>query len=300
MAKITPLFSIITPSYNQADFLEETIKSVLNQAGDFTIEYIVADGGSTDQSLEIIKKYDKLLKEQKYLLKNKGVAYTWWSRSDKGQPDAINQGFKMASGKIAAWVNSDDVYEAGAFAEVSKAFEKNPRAGMIFGNYSHINEKSKLLQKIKVQPFDLYTEIDLGNIIPVPSTFFSRKAVEAVGFINEKYQYAFDYDLLIKVAKKYPVAQVDSFWSRFRLHDSSKTVATERKFWPEEREISRAHGGKFFSRHFINHHDRYHHRTTFVAVKLVRTVRLIAKGQFITVFKKLANNVRHAVRNRNK
>lgn len=296
MAKAAPLFSIVTPSYDQADFLEDTIKSVLDQAGDFTIEYIIADGGSTDSSVEIIKKYEGLLKHGKYSLQNQGVMYQWWSKPDKGQPDAINQGFKLASGKIVAWINSDDIYEKEAFAQVAKAFEKNPNAGMIYGNFSEIDSKGKLIRPMKVMPFDLDIEINSGNIIPTPSTFFARKAVLEVGLINPKYHYAFDYDLFIKVAKRYPVVYVNSYWSMFRLHGGSKTVSLEKKFWPEEREISRAHGGKFFSQHFINHHDRYHHRTTFIAVKAARTLSLILTGQFVTVFKKIANNIRHAIR----
>lgn len=300
MTKGVPLFSIITPSYNQADFLEDTIKSVLDQAGDFTIEYIIADGGSTDSSVEIIGKYENLLKQNKYPLKNQGIIYKWWSRPDKGQPDAINQGFKAARGTIAAWVNSDDVYEKDTFKEVAQAFKKNSKAGMIYGNFSEIDSRGKLIRPMKVMPFDLGVEINSGNIIPTPSTFFNRKAVIDVGLINPKYHYAFDYDLFIKVAKKYPVIYVDSYWSRFRLHGSSKTVSLEKKFWPEEREISRIHGGKFFSQHFINHHDRYHHRTTFIAVKTARALSLIFRGQFVMVLEKIANNIRHVIRKRRK
>jgi glycosyltransferase involved in cell wall biosynthesis len=293
MPRPVPLFTIITPSYNQADYLEETIKSVLDQAGSFSIQYIVADGGSTDSSVNIIKKYEKALKDNTYPLRNKGVDFSWWSRPDKGQPDALNQGFKAARGKIAAWVNSDDVYEKGCFKEVAEAFDSNPKAGMIYGNFAHIDSQGKILRRIKVPDFDLDTEINLGNIIPTPSTFFRREAVNAVNFINPKYQYAFDYDLFLKIAKRYPVIHINSYWSRFRMHETSKTVATERKFWPEEREISRAHGGRFFSQHFIRHHDRYHHRTTFVAVKLARTARLLARGNLPEVSKRLLNNMQH-------
>jgi len=298
VARLTPQFSIVTPSYNQGEFLEETILSVLDQAGNFTIQYIIADGGSTDSSVKIIKKYDRILKEKKYPLKNKGVDLSWWSRPDNGQPDAINQGFKLAKAPIVAWVNSDDVYEKGAFAEVTQEFIKNPAAGIIYSNYTQIDGKSKIIQradfiKLGLAPFDLEKEINLGNLIPTPSAFFNRKAVEKVGYINEKYQYAFDYDLFIKIAKEYPVIYVDAYWSRFRFHDTSKTVSMEKKFWPEEREISRKHGGKFFSQAFINHHDRYHHRSTFVAVKAARTIKLLTSGNLKEIGRRLMNNLRH-------
>lgn len=298
MTKADPLFSIITPSFNQVDFIEDTIKSVLDQAGPFVIEYVIADGGSTDGSLEIIKKYDRLIKESKFSLKNKGVIYRWWSRPDKGQPDALNQGFKTSRGKYMAWINSDDVYEKDALAQAAKAFEKNQGAGMVYGNFSEIDAHGKVLRPMKVMPFDLSIEINSGNIVPTPSTFFSRKAIFDVGLINPKYHYAFDYDLFIKVAKKYPVIYVDSYWSKFRLHETSKTVSLEKKFWPEEREISRAHGARFFSQHLINHHARYHPRTTFLAVKTVRTIRLLLRGRFIVVIKKILNNIRHTLRNK--
>lgn len=293
-----PKFTIVTPSYNQGMYLEETIKSVLNQTGDFSIQYIVADGGSTDNSVDIIKKYDRLLAAGKYPFKNKGVDFSWWSHPDKGQPDAINQGFKLAKADILAWVNSDDVYEKGAFAEVAKEYEKHPNAGIIYSNYTQIDSKSKVIQradflKLGFAPFDLDKEINLGNLIPTPSAFFNRQAVEKVNYINAKYQYAFDYDLFIKIAKEFPIIYVNAYWSRFRFHDTSKTVSLEKKFWPEEREISRAHGGKFFSQAFINHHDRRHHRTTFVAVKIARTFKLFAKGDFKSIYKKLMNNARH-------
>lgn len=294
--KKRPLFSIITPTRNQADFIEETIKSVLAQTGDFSIEYIIADGVSSDGTLEIIKKYEELLKNGDYPLELKSVDFKWWSRPDKGQPDAINKGFRAARGEIVAWINSDDIYEKGAFSEVAAAFRKNPGSGMIYGNYSEIDSRGKIVRPMKVMPFDLHTEIDAGNIIPTPSTFFKRQAVIDAGYINPRYQYAFDYDLFIKVAKLYPVVYVDKYWSKFRLHESSKTVSMEKKFWPEEREISRAHGAQFFSRHLINHYSRYYPRTMFIVIKSVRLVRLLIRGRIVTIFKKVMNNIRHAAK----
>lgn len=128
------IFTIVTPSYNQGQFIEQTIQSVLSQVGNFSIDYIIADGGSTDNSVEIIKKYAELLKKNLYPIGCNGIDYRWWSRADGGQADALNQGFALTNGTILAWINSDDFYEAGAFQKVADAFRKEPSADLIYGN----------------------------------------------------------------------------------------------------------------------------------------------------------------------
>lgn len=295
MTKKAPLFSIVTPSFNQAEFIEETIKSVIDQSGPFVIEYIIADGGSTDGSVEVIKKYNQLIKDKKYPLKNKGVIYKWWSRPDKGQPDALNKGFKASSGKYVAWVNSDDVYEDGAFTEVIEAIDKNPEAGMFYSNYSEIDCEGKIIRKLRPPTFNLEAEIQGGNIIPSPTVFMKRAALFDSGIINPKYHYAFDYDLWIKIALKHQVVYIDSFWSKFRLHDDSKTVSLEKKFWKEEREISRYYGGRFFSQHYINHLYKYHPRVAPYLHKLARGAMIIRRGQLKLFFKKLVINLKRLI-----
>src|SRR4030065_830719 len=104
----SPLVSVVTPSYNQGRYIEETIKSVLSQEGDFRIEYLIMDGGSTDNSVEVIKKYDRLLKEGRWPVKCLGITYSWTSEKDKGQTDAINKGFAGCTGEILNWINRDD------------------------------------------------------------------------------------------------------------------------------------------------------------------------------------------------
>jgi len=148
------IVTIVTPSYNQGQFIEETINSVLSQEGDFFIQYIIADGGSTDNSVEIIKKYEKLLKEKKYPVRCKGIEYIWWSRKDRGQSHAINQGFKIAKGDILAWINSDDYYEPGAFDYIFDMFRKHPHIDMIYGDcYFILGNKKKILGKSKQGDF---------------------------------------------------------------------------------------------------------------------------------------------------
>ena len=105
------IITIVTPSLNQGQFLEQTILSVISQKGDFYIDYIIADGGSTDNSVEIIKKYDSLLREKKFKIQCKGIKYRWWSKKDKGQAHALNMAFKTGQGDVVTWINSDDYFE---------------------------------------------------------------------------------------------------------------------------------------------------------------------------------------------
>lgn len=274
MAKNSPTFTIVTPSYNQARYLGETIQSVLNQAGSFSLEYIVADGGSNDGSVEVIKNYDRMLRQKEYPIKNNGIIFKWWSRPDKGQSDAINQGFKKSKGLYVAWLNSDDLYEPGALHEAQKVFKKNPDAGMVYGNYSEIDSRGEKLREISVPDFDLKKEISHGNMVPQPSVFMKRATLFKAGLLNPEYHYAMDYDLWIRIGSLAPVVHVEKYWSRFRLHNDSKTVALAKKFFKEEREISREHGAPLISQHLINHLHKYHPRLAFLLIKAVRAHKL--------------------------
>ena len=135
--------SIVTPSYNQSQFLERTILSVLNQNYP-NLEYLIIDGGSTDGSVEIIRKYEKYL------------AY-WVSEKDNGQADAINRGFQKSTGKILAWLNSDDIYLPGTLLKVSETFNKNPEVDLIFSNIFFIDEYDNRINELRFTKFDFST-----------------------------------------------------------------------------------------------------------------------------------------------
>jgi len=287
------VFSIITPSYNQANFIEETIKSVLDQAGDFSIQYIVADGGSTDGSIDIIKKYARLITDGQYPLKNNGVDFSWWSHLDNGQSDAINQGFRKAKGDYVAWINSDDTYTQGAFREALEAFRANPKAGLIYASMQEVDEKGKLIRLQVPQPFDVRRQIREGNFVPQPSTFMRRRALLDVGLLNPKYHYAMDYDLWIRIGKKYEGVFVDGVWSKFRFHPNSKTVSLEKKFWKEVSAISRSHGGKFASPLLKNHYLARYPRLLANLNRIGRAYLLIRHGQYHEFIRKLRKNVLH-------
>jgi glycosyltransferase involved in cell wall biosynthesis len=206
--KHSPLVSIITPSYNQGKFIEETIRSVLSQ--DYpNIEYIVVDGGSTDNTLEILKKYEGRLR--------------WISEKDRGQSDAINKGFGMAKGEILAWLNSDDTYLPGAITKVVDFLDAHPRTRVVYGRSYYTDIEGKAIGEYPVGPFD-YRRLAVFNFISQPSVFFRRSAWNAVKWIDESLNYTMDYDLWIRMAKGGGFDYIEDFLSTYRLHVESKTV----------------------------------------------------------------------------
>ncbi len=127
------IISVVTPSYNQGIFIERTIRSVLDQSGDFSIEYFIADGGSTDDTIQIIKDYEFRVREGDYPVRCQGVKFGWVSEKDHGQADAVNKGIYATSGEIIAWINSDDIYYPNAFSTVATFFHNNPSALAVYG-----------------------------------------------------------------------------------------------------------------------------------------------------------------------
>ena len=204
-----PLISIVTPSYNQGQFIEGTIRSVLLQ-GYPNLEYIIIDGGSNDGSVEVIRKYEKWL------------AY-WVSESDKGQAHAINKGFQHVTGEILAWLNSDDEYCTRTLYLVARHFQEQPEIELLYGDCRMIDARGYFINYIKGQQSEL-AQLLGGNFIPQPSTFFRRLAWEAVGGLDVKLHFALDYDLWIRMMLKGMKSQyVPLPLSQFRWHNVSKS-----------------------------------------------------------------------------
>lgn len=219
--------SIVTPSYNQGDYLEETLESVLSQ-GIPNLEYIVMDGGSTDRSVSIIRKYEKHL------------AY-WQSKPDGGQTQAILEGFRRATGHVLAWINSDDCYEPGTLARVQREFGQHPELELLYGDYSLIYPDGRKVAKPKIS-FDFAMSLHAFLMIPQPSAFWTRRLYDAVGGLNTRYQYAFDYDLFLRFGhhlreRPEAIRHVQDLWARFRLHGESKSVSLQDRFLPEYEQI---------------------------------------------------------------
>ena len=212
------LVSIITPSYNQASYLEQTIQSVLGQ--DYPrIEYIVVDGASTDDSFEIIKKY------------NDRLAY-WISERDSGQAEAINKGFARAKGEILAWLNSDDYYLPDTISAVVKCFEENPDMVMIYGDMLAVDGDGQTINVLKYKQLSL-EDLLCFQIIGQPSVFFRRSALEKTGLLDTSFHFMLDHHLWIRLMQQGRIQHVPQVWSAARYHSQAKNRARAAEFGRE-------------------------------------------------------------------
>jgi glycosyltransferase involved in cell wall biosynthesis len=188
-----PLISIVTPSYNQSEFLEETIRSVLLQ-GYPNLEYRVMDGGSTDGSLEIIQRYEKWITQ-------------WVSEPDGGQAAAINKGWSLSTGEIVAYLNSDDLYQDGALAHVAMSLDSNPESKVLFGDCKII-ERDGTMMGIKRPSNYTGTTLLLGRSLPQPAVFLHRQVLQDVGYLDPSLHYSLDWAYFLKVLWHYPAEQL--------------------------------------------------------------------------------------------
>lgn len=204
-----PLVSIITPSYNQAAYLQAAIESVLNQ--DYpSIEYIVVDGGSMDGSKEIIQSYSDRL--------------VWWvSEPDQGQADAINKGFKRAKGDIIAWLNSDDLYLPGVISSAVRVFHENPEAGLVYGDAVSADGEGNLLNELRFFSWGLEDLLEF-KIICQPAVFMRRSALEKIGYLDLNYHFFLDHQLWIRMARVTTLIHHPEIWAVSRYHDQAKNV----------------------------------------------------------------------------
>ncbi|HZU87533.1 MAG TPA: glycosyltransferase family 2 protein [Anaerolineaceae bacterium] len=227
-----PRVSIITPSFNQVAYLEQTLQSVLGQ-GYPNLEYIVVDGGSTDGSVEIIQKYAGKL--------------AWWvSEKDHGQAEAINRGFTRATGEIIAWLNSDDLYLPGAIAGAVRAFRQYPDCGLVFSDVHSIDESGQTFNIMRytkgaqsgtkgAQAGNRWQLEDLMafNIIGQPGVFMRRAALEQAGYLDLNYHYLLDHHLWLRVAQIASIQYVSEEWAAARIHAAAKNVAHAASFGEE-------------------------------------------------------------------
>jgi glycosyltransferase involved in cell wall biosynthesis len=210
--------TIITPSFNQSRFLEQTIRSVLEQ-GYLSLEYFVIDGSSTDSSVEIIKRYESKLAG-------------WVSEKDKGQADAINKGFRQAHGEIVAWLNSDDYFLPGAIARAVQVFEQNPQASLVYGNVISVDENSRAFN---LQTFNLLNLVDLMSfrIISQPAVFMRRSVLEQAGWLDPSYHMLLDHHLWLRMARIAPLVYIPETLAAARYHAMAKNLANTADFGRE-------------------------------------------------------------------
>jgi glycosyltransferase involved in cell wall biosynthesis len=206
--------SIVTPSYNQRRFIERTINSILGQNYS-ELELIVMDGGSTDGTIDILKKF--------------GDRIIWRSEKDRGQSDAINKGLRLATGDIVAYLCSDDTYQAGALQKVAEFFQNNPQTKWVYGKCRMIDENDREIRKpiTRYKNFMLrrysYPKLLVENYISQPATFWRRSLLDELGFINENEHLCMDYEYWLRLGQRYPAGVINSYLANFRHYTTSKS-----------------------------------------------------------------------------
>jgi glycosyltransferase involved in cell wall biosynthesis len=228
-----PLVSIVTPSFNQASYLEAAMLSVIEQ--DYpSIEYLVIDGGSTDGSVELINKHAGKL------------AY-WVSAPDRGQTDAINKGFTRASGKYLAWLNADDRLLPGAVKEAVEFLEGHPDNGMVYGDADYVDSRGHIVGRFPAAQTD-YAALRRGYVhVPQQAAFWRRDLWQQVGPLDPSFVFAMDYDLWVRLAKISKLQHLPRLWAQFRLHEDSKTLQNDQRAWDEMLKVHWREGGSFIS-----------------------------------------------------
>lgn len=233
-----PKISVITPSFNQGHFIEQTIQSVLSQAYP-ALEYIIIDGGSTDDTVSIIKKYEK------------HISY-WESEKDNGQSEAINKGFKRATGDVINWLNSDDYYEPGVLLKIGEAFN-DENVNVVCGRSKVFgNGKNHLTNGTDIYADNLFKTIGWARI-DQPETFFRFSALREIGFVNEELHFVMDKELWLRYLLKYGLDNVLKLpipFVNYRLHENSKTVSLQDGFEEETRNLFYTLARKFSLKHF--------------------------------------------------
>lgn len=216
-----PRISLVTPSYNQAQFLEETISSVLEQ-GYPNLEYIVIDGASTDGSVDILRRHEDR------------IDY-WISEPDNGQAHALAKGFERATGEIFGWLCSDDLLKPGALHLAAATFRLTSALTFMYGDSEYLYPDGS--REIKPRVSYDYETMKYFNLVSQPSSFFSAAAYRACGKIDQTLRYAMDYDLFLRFGHQARAIYVPVVLSSYRMHSTSKSVSETKQMWEESRRV---------------------------------------------------------------
>ncbi len=226
----TPLITVVTLSYNQGRFIRATIESVLSQNYP-RLEYIIMDGGSTDETAAVVSEYASRL--------------TWISEKDNGQSHAINKGFRMAKGELVSWLNSDDIIFPGALRLAADEFQKNPRLGAVYGEGHEIYADGKFRQRFPcTEPFNLWKLVHLSDYILQQTSYFRKDVLDEVGYVDEELHYGMDWDLFIRIGKRYEIGYIPKLMGAIREYPEAKSFAGGAKRFAELARMLRQHTGK--------------------------------------------------------
>lgn len=262
---MTPQISIVTPSYNQGAFVGETIESVLSQEGDFEVEYLVMDGGSTDGSIDIIRRYADLVASGQWPVRCRGIVMDWVSERDEGQAAAINAGLRRATGEILAYINSDDLYFPGAFQRVVEAFARDPAADFVYGDGEVIDGAGARHWEWLSRPYNhaVMTSYhflwnDFTNYIMQQATFWRRRVRERIGDFDPTFHFAMDAEYWIRAgASGLRLRHLAEKLGKFRMIEGTKSLSSPTVFWEDYLEIFRRYRGSgplgdFFAFYYYN------------------------------------------------
>ena len=268
-----PLVSIVTPSLNQGRFIAATLQSVAAQSYPH-IEHIIMDGGSTDDSLTIIRAYAEAYPDR----------VSWTSEPDHGQTDAINRGMRRTSGSILAYLNSDDTYEPDAIAAVVRFFREHPDIALVHGRGFHIDTASHRLDEYPAKPCD-HSSLAENCHICQPTAFWRREVLNVIGLFDDSLHYCMDYDYWIRTSRLYPIAYLDRHLANTRLHDAAKTVSQR---FPAHRETVR-----MIRKHYgaVSDHWIYSYAHSFPWVNRLRTGSLASALVYVPAFTLLAGGL---------
>jgi glycosyltransferase involved in cell wall biosynthesis len=261
---VTPRISIVTPSYNQAEFVGQAIESVLSQEGGFEVEYFVMDGGSTDGSVEIIRRFADQVAARSWPVRCRGVAMHWVSERDAGQTAAINAGLQRATGEILSYLNSDDLYVPGAFQRVVDAFARDPAADFIYGDGEVIDREGSRQWEWLSRPYDhaVMTSYhflwnDFTNYILQQATFWRRRVRETIGDFDPTFHFVMDAEYWIRAgAAGLRLRHLPEKLGKFRMIEGTKSLSSPTVFWEDYLEIFRRYrSGRladFFAFYYYN------------------------------------------------